>query len=422
MMISKSEAVQVIEALRQGRPPQRGVDAYAVGNDKLMDSIVRFHLSGMGERGIIRFISGSWGAGKTHFFRQLRDVAYNNDCMVSSVELGKSEAPLDKFERVFYAIVRRVSTPSCYRSGVFEEAAPFGLVLRETLSFLATGSRTAPKSATHEQYDRAVNALMADRTIDIDFRKIVAEYWRTFVPDAVEPSIVEQKRAEILQWFGGEGTVGGYRRRYSVNKIVSKDNAKLMLQSLAALVRLSGYRGLLILFDEAEMSFTAMRNTQLKDAHNNLLSLINNVEALAGLFLIYATVPEFFDDPKHGIVTYGALAGRIGKPSDRPPRALDTVWNLDRIETSVADYQSAARRIKAVYATAFPEVVGDLPADAKIDDVVRELNGNHPKSAPVRFWRVLVTGLVQHLDDYLEGEVRPAKRLYEDVMDSVKDM
>jgi molybdopterin synthase sulfur carrier subunit len=37
---------------------------------------------------------------------------------------------------------------------------------------------------------------------------------------------------------------------------------------------------------------------------------------MPGLFLIYATTPDFFTDPKHGIVIYGALQGRIGKPEE----------------------------------------------------------------------------------------------------------
>jgi len=66
------------------------------------------------------------------------------------------------------------------------------------------------------------------------------------------------------------------------------------------LFRLSGYQGLLIEFDEAEMAYSTMRKAALREAHNNLLSLINNIEMIPGLFLIYATTPDFFNDPKHG--------------------------------------------------------------------------------------------------------------------------
>lgn len=93
--------VQIIESLRKGIPPERGVDLYSVGNDKLIEGIKKFHLSGIKERGIIRFTSGSWGAGKTHFFRLLREVVFQNECLVSTVQLNADDAALNKFEKFF---------------------------------------------------------------------------------------------------------------------------------------------------------------------------------------------------------------------------------------------------------------------------------------------------------------------------------
>jgi hypothetical protein len=414
-------ATQVIESLRKGIPPQRGVNLYSVGNEKLLDGVKKFHLSGIGDRGIIRFVSGSWGAGKTHFFRQLREVAFQNHCLVSSVELDVNSATLNKFQSVFSAIVRQIATPSFFAGQSLPEAAPFGTVLRESLSWLATAQQEIPKVIIYEQFSKAVETLMGDHGIDIDFKKMVHEYWKTFLPDAPDPAIVEQTRGEILQWFSGEGTVGSYRKRFGTTKIVNKENAKLMLQSLAAFVRLAGYRGLLILFDEAEQAYSVMRKSALRDAHNNLLSLINNIESLSGLFLLYATTPDFYSDPKHGIITYGALSGRIGKPEQRQARALDTIWNLDAVDTTLQDYQAAANKISGVYYQAFPEAKAALPDGNAVTQRVAELFRIHPSLAAVRFWRLLVTALITDFDDHMEGEARSTDKLYDDVMDRLRE-
>ena len=263
---------------------------------------------------------------------------------------------------------------------------------------------------------------MADRTIDIDFKKMIQHYWQTFLPESGESTVQEQLRAEILQWFGGEGSLGSYRKAYGVNKIITRDNAKLMLQSLAGFVRLSGYRGLCILFDEAEQAYSSMRKASLRDAHNNLLSLINNIDGLPGLFLIYATTPDFFSDPKHGIVIYGALAGRIGAPEARPPRALDTIWNLDEVETRSEDYLQAGMNIRSIYAAAYPESADQLPTEEQVGQFVTELFSHHPSVSAVRFWRVLVTSVIAHLDDITSGEgVRTTDSLYVDVMDRLRE-
>ncbi|MBN3945230.1 MAG: DUF2791 family P-loop domain-containing protein [Nostoc sp. NMS7] len=413
--------VQIIESLRKGIPPERGVDLYSVGNDKLIEGIKKFHLSGIRERGIIRFTSGSWGAGKTHFFRLLREVVFQHECLVSTVQLNADDAALNKFEKVFYSIVRNISTPESFSSDRTSEIAPFGQVLQESLAYLGTNKRLLSNHYSYPEYIKAKEVLMLERSIDIDFKKMVQKYWETFLPDAPDVVLQQQNREEILQWFSGEGNVATYRRRFDVNKIVNKDNAKLMLQSLAGFVQLSGYKGLVILFDEAEQAYSIMRKSSLRDAHNNLLSLINNIELLNGLFLIYATTPDFFTDPKHGIVIYGALAGRIGKPEPRKPRALDTIWNLDEVETGLADYQIAARKICKIYTSAYPEAGLQLPSLEKVGSFVEELFDIHPALSGVRFWRILVTALVTYFDDHLEGEIRTAETIYGDVMDRLRE-
>lgn len=414
-------ATQIVESLRRGIPPQRGVALYSVGNEKLIEGIKKRHLPGISDRGIIRFISGSWGAGKTHFFRVLREVAFQNDCLVSNVELDTTNAALNKFQRVFYAIISSVASPAYYATHGTGGVAPFGSVLQESLAFLATGCRDVEGAFTHEHYVKASELLMSNHNIDIDFKKMVQKYWETFLPEAADPTIVEQTRAETLQWFSGEGTIGDYRKRFGISKMVTRENAKLMFQSLAGFVRLAGYRGLLILFDEAEQAYSTMRHSQLRDAHNNLLSLINNIESLTGLFLIYATTPDFFTDPKHGIVVYGALAGRIGKPEQREPHALDTIWNMDAIETTLADYHTAATKIRSVYCAAYPEDAGKLPSETEIRDSVAEMFRLHPSLSAVRFWRVLVTAVIASCDDRIEGESRPVAKLYDDVMDRLRE-
>jgi hypothetical protein len=418
-MADRTISSHVIEALRKGIPPQRGVELYSVGHERLIEGIEKYHLTGINNHGIIRFTSGSWGAGKTHFFRLLRDVVFKHQCLVANVELNVGSAALNKFESIFYSIVRNIRTPDAVTSE--PQAAPFRNVVRESLLFLGIGDRNYSGDIASEHFVKAKATLMADHMIDIDFKKMILRYWETYLPDAADPAIVDQTRDEILQWFSGEGSIGMYRKVFGVNKIVNKDNAKIMLQSLAGFVILTGYKGLVILFDEAEQSYSVMRKSALRDAHNNLLSLINNVEALPGLFLIYATTPDFYTDPKHGIVIYGALAGRIGKPEERSPRALSTIWNLDAIVTTLVEYQDAAKKIHKIYAEAYSDSETKLPSVDLIDGFVADLFRIHPSLSPVKFWRVLVTALVSHFDDVLEGDKRSTEQLYDDVMDKLRE-
>ncbi len=260
-----------------------------------------------------------------------------------------------------------------------------------------------------------------ESNIDIDFKQIIQKYWETFLPEAADANMQQKTRAEILQWFSGEGTISQYRNRFGVNTMVSRANARLMLQSLVGFVKLSGYRGLVILFDEVEKSFAIMTKKALRNVHNNLMSLIESISSLHGLFLIYAATPDFFTDPKHGIIIYGSLYAKMGKPEECQPEALNRVWNFDELDTQLSDYQVAAKKIRAIYATAYPEDESELPSEAQVEAFVKKLRENQPKYGEMRFWRVMVTSLVAYFDDFLEDEIRPVQELHDDVMDRLRE-
>ncbi|WP_202950876.1 BREX system ATP-binding domain-containing protein [Prochlorothrix hollandica] len=417
--IKQEDAEQIIESLRKGMPPIHGVNYFSVGNEKLLKGIKKFHLKGLGNKGIIRFISGSWGSGKTHFFSLVRELAFEEGCLISNVQLTADSAALNKFEQVFAEIVRKIATPTSYSQNQDSSVYSYRYLLSESLNYLANGKSISKSVVTHEEYVMAKDKLMADQSIDIDFRKMIAAYWSTFLPDSVGGN-QDQRRAEILQWFIGEGKISQYKG-FQIAKIINKENSKLMLQSLGNFVKLSGYKGLVILFDEAEQSYSVMSKSALKNAQNNLLALINNIEQLPGLFLIYATTPDFYNDPKHGIQQYGALAARLGQPEQQPPRALKKVWNLDANEVNLSDYQVAASKILDIYTAAYPDDSDELPSESKVKEFVSRLHSEHSEFSGVNFWRVMVASLIAYFDDCMEGEERDVEEVYISVMATIKD-
>lgn len=420
-MMTTGLAQEIVESLRKGQPPRRGVCHFSVGHEKLLEGIRVRHMNEGGDRGIIRFVSGSWGAGKTHFCRLLRELAFENEYLVSNVELSKDDAAFNRFERVVSAIVRNIQTPSHYHEGVAVEAAPFGRVLHESMVYLATGNHLSDEPMSDEHHARARELLNEAVSVDIDFKKLVEQYWETFFPERLPMSLPHRVQGEILQWFGAEGKLEDFRKRFGVNRMVSRETAKSVFQSLAGFVRFAGYSGLLIIFDETQQAYSEMRRSHLKESHDNLLSLLNNVDPWAGLFLVFATTPDFYDDEKHGIVVYPPIAGRIGKPSDQPPTPLQRIWNLDALRVGLEDYQAAAQSIRDIYVTAYGDTEEKLPPGDQVDDLVRDLAVQQAELEGVRFWRVMVTALVMHFDECLEGEPRSVEELYTGVIDQLRD-
>ena len=139
------------------------------------------------------------------------------------------------------------------------------------------------------------------------------------------------------------------------------------------------------------------------------------------MFLIYATTPEFFSDPKYGISIYGALSGRIGKPESRQPKALDKIWNFDEVVIGPEDYQAAASKIRQIYTVAYPEAEAELPSNQEVKSFVEDIFSGHSEFAGVRFWRVMVTALVAYFDDWQEGEKRTNEEIYDDIMNGLRE-
>lgn len=416
--IGQAEALEIVESLRKGIPPKRYTSLYTAGNEEFLKKVRSFHLESASSRGKLRFVSGSWGEGKTHLLRLLREEAFDARYLVSTVELNAESTPFNKFEQVFYDIVRNITSPEMYHDGLLDLAAPFGEVLRRAL---LQAPPSADDTVSHERLQQAKEKLFTADGIDIDFRRITAQYWETFLPESGDVAALEDARGRLLQWFAGEGTMALYRK-LGVQKIVNRANARLMLQSLSRLTTHIGYRGLVILFDEAEMSYSTMRKSNLKQAHNNLLHLINSIDETEGLFLIYATTPDFYMDERHGITIYGALAQRIGKPEDRPPRPLDRIWNLDQVEFSSDDYLNASCKIRTIYTMAYPEFADAVPSEAELRDYARRLMEVHPEFSRVSKWRVLVTGTIEVLDAKVQGEELPAaEQMHDDIMDKFRN-
>ncbi|HEU5149555.1 MAG TPA: BREX system ATP-binding domain-containing protein [Iamia sp.] len=414
--VSRREADTIIEQLRGGTPPQHSASAYSSGMDEFLGVVRRRHLAPEPVAGKVRFVHGSWGSGKTHFFRLLTEVAFDERWLVSSVELSAQETPFNRFELVLFSIIRNIAPPAPSTSS--PSSAPFGDVLRAVLEREAGEGGDLPSAA-----QRMSERLFADASIDIDVKRVVRAYWDTFTGESVDEVVLEERRGLLLQWFAGEAHRPTMRKEFGVQKVVGKENARTILTSLTALIQLLGYKGLLVLFDESEMTHSTMSRSSLKQAHNNLLHLLNETGEVPGLFLIYAAVPEFFTDPKTGVVIYGALAARIGNVPDHRPKALDKVWNLDAHANEPVVYEDAAEKIRELYEIAYPEERDALLPVAELRRRIRTIAEEHGPYHATSRWRVVIKETTKLLDNSLEGvELLEPEASYRETLSALERM
>ena len=108
------QARAIIEELRKGTVPIDYVPFFTVGRENwltLIDDDFENYIAEGGAK--VRFISGDYGDGKTHFMSVVRHLALRKRFAVSFVVLTR-EVPLQKFEAVYREIVLRLQTPHVF--------------------------------------------------------------------------------------------------------------------------------------------------------------------------------------------------------------------------------------------------------------------------------------------------------------------
>ena len=173
--LDQRTAEVIISRLRTGLPPRQYTNLYSCGLEELMLSAKR-HVFGSAANGVslVRFISGSWGSGKTHLFRLLTEEGFNSNFLVSTIEISKDSAPFNKFELVMGEIVRSLASIETY--GTKSNISGIGSILEGRISSIVESSDRHISEVIEDEKQ----VLWADASIDADWKRAIIAYWDTF--------------------------------------------------------------------------------------------------------------------------------------------------------------------------------------------------------------------------------------------------
>ena len=111
-MPSPARRDEIIGALRHGTVPRQGLDAFAVGLDRLAPTI-REELDAVAEgRSKFKAVRGEYGSGKTFFTRWVAEEAKRRGFATAEVQISELETPLHRLETVYRRLVEHLSTSS----------------------------------------------------------------------------------------------------------------------------------------------------------------------------------------------------------------------------------------------------------------------------------------------------------------------
>ena len=388
---------EIVDALRRGVVPRRGIECLATGLDRFVTAIDE-ELDRARDGGAFKAVRGEYGCGKTFFARWVQARALAKDFAVAEVQISETETPLHRLETVYRRAVESLRTTE-WENGAFRSLVDRWFYDLEEEVLARPGINPSDGATVSKE----VGALLEAR-----LSRISAE----------EPTFanvlrgVHRARAEgetatadaLLAWLMGQPNVGAAPKRYAgVKGEIDTRTAAAFLRGLLSLLAQTGRAGLLLVLDEVE-TVQRMRGDVREKSLNALRQLLDEVEGgrYRGLYLLVTGTPAFYEGPQ-GIRRLPPLDQRMhvhfGDPQYDNPRAVQIrlpafdEGRLLEVGRKVRDLYPA-RNVARVATRVGDDVVGALARQA-----AGKLGGK-VGVAPRLFLKKLVGEVLDRVDEH----------------------
>jgi hypothetical protein len=305
-MISPQRRQDVVDALRRGTVPERGLDLLAVGLDRFAPAIDE-ELAKV-QRGGANFkaIRGEYGSGKTFAVRWLSERARRQGFATAEVQISEGETPLHKLQTVYRRVCERLTTPDQAGGALRSVIDGWFFALEEDV---LAGGQVA--ESDEEGLFAATEVLAERRLAEVArqapaFTTVLRAYRR-----AVAEGDVDQAEG-LLAWLGGQPHVAAsVKRAAGIKGDLDHGGALSFLSGLLTVLRDAGRSGLVLVLDEVE-TLQRVRGDVRERALNALRQLLDEVDGgrFPGLYLVITGTPAFFDGPQ-GVQRLLPLAQRL---------------------------------------------------------------------------------------------------------------
>jgi bacteriophage exclusion system BrxC/D-like protein len=377
----------VIQSLRAGVVPRIGLHHIQVGRAEevkaLLGDIERIADGGSG----IRFVIGSYGAGKTFFLQLVRSIALEKKAVTLHADLApdrRLQATGGQARSLYAELMRNMATRAKPDGGALPS-----VVERFVTSAMADAQQRAvsPEVAIRERL-----AALSELVGGYDFAEVLAAYWRGH--DSGDDSL----KASAIRWLRGEfATRTDARAALGVRTIVEDSNVYDQLKLLARFVRLAGYAGLVVELDEMVNVYKLSHTKSRSDNYEQILRILNDClqGSAVGLGFLMGGTPDFLLDPRRGMYSYAALQSRLAENTFATEGLVDFSGPVLRLASlTPEDFFVLLTKVRHVHAAGDPSryLVPDDALKAFMDQCARRL-GDECFRTP----RSIITGFVNLL-------------------------
>ncbi len=325
-----------------GTPPEFGIEAFTVGLERVLgvveqeylDGILKFNLSSF------KLITGNYGGGKTHFLYSVRNIAFRHNYCVAYVSLNPTECPFDKLELVYKAVVLNITAPQ--RT---DQIAPLSDKGIESVVRRWVREWRLKEDNPERLQGYLLDLPMTDST---SFFNAVRAAFSALMAEDMEGF------SEAVQFLKGEEISREARHRFKISERIDKATAFRMLRSLVQWVHGIGFRGLVLLFDEAERGMSISSSRDKRRALDNLRQLVDECgnSRLPGAMFFYAVPDDNLLLEGSGPV-YEALKQRL-RSAFSETNPVGVKINLEELGLEPVDFLlRLGERLKALFENAY---------------------------------------------------------------------
>jgi hypothetical protein len=398
MSVSVLLRKEVIDALRRGTVPRRGLDLFAVGTARFEGALKEELSTVASGGGVFKAIRGDFGCGKSFTARWFQQQALAAGFAVAEVQISENDTPLHRLETVYRRAMEALRTKE-WDTGAFRSILSAWLLSLEE-EIIATGVDPNDGAAI----ENAVGGLLEGRLAEVS---------------AVQPQFAAALRAchgaqvredtamsdGLMAWLMGQPNVGQeVKRKAGIKGDIDHTGALAFLRGVLAVLKQSGRPGLMLVLDEVE-TIQRVRADSRERSLNALRQLIDDVYGgrFPGLYVLITGTPAFFDGP-HGVKRLPPLAQRLHVDFDADPR-FD---NPRDVQVRLAPFDlgrlvEVGSRVRALYpAHDAADLARRVPDEVLLglaEQVSGQLGGK-TGIAPRIYLRKLVAGVLDKVDLY----------------------
>jgi hypothetical protein len=377
----------ILQALAAGVVPRTGLRHVQVGRAAEVAALVR-DIDRIADGGAaIRFVIGEYGAGKTFFLNLVRLIALERKCVTLHADLApdrRIHASAGQARGLYAEAVRNMATRAKPDGGALGNVVE--RFVSDCMNEAGQGGRTV-ESVIDERL-----AHLQEHVGGYDYATVLKAYW------SGSEAGDEGLKAGALRWLRGEySTKTEARQALGVRNIIDDGDVYDALKLLAAFVKLAGYAGLLVVFDEMVNLYKLQSSQARNQNFEQILRMLNDVLQgnFGGIGFVFGGTPEFLMDTRRGLYSYAALQSRLAENSFARDGLVDLSGPVLRLQSlTPEDLIILLSNIRTVFASGDP--ANHLVPDDALQAFMEHCN-RHIGEAYFRTPRNTIKSFVQFL-------------------------